>query len=293
MILAGGRRFLVSLFRRVVAPISVVATLALGGSAGTYVVRSGDTLTAIAGRLGVPVGALAKANNITDPNRVFVGQALTVPGTTASAPAPNPAAAARTHTVAVGDTLSSIATRYSTSVPAVVQLNQIDDPNNVRIGRRLRIPGAVADVASGSGLPARLRASPTRLALIPRFQQWSVANGLDPGLVMAVAWQESGWQNSVVSPAGAIGIGQLLPSTATFVGRDLIGVALNPNVPDDNIRLTARYLRWLLVRTNGNLDLALAGYYQGLASVASIGFLPTTVDYIAIVKALQPRFQQA
>jgi soluble lytic murein transglycosylase-like protein len=129
------------------------------------------------------------------------------------------------------------------------------------------------------------------MALIPHFQRWAVANELDPALVMAVAWQESGWQNDVVSRAGAIGIGQLLPSTAAFVSRDLIGVPLDPHVPEDNIRMTARYLHWLLKRTGGDLDLALAGYFQGLASVASIGKLPVTVDYIAIVRGLRPRFQ--
>ena len=66
--------------RRAVAPVLVVATLALGANAGTYVVRPGDTLSAIAGRLGVSVGDLAGANGITDPNRVLVGQRLDVPG---------------------------------------------------------------------------------------------------------------------------------------------------------------------------------------------------------------------
>jgi len=107
---------------------------------------------------------------------------------------------------------------------------------------------------------------------------------------MAIAWHESGWQNDVVSVAGAIGIGQLLPSTAQFVSRDLIGVPLDVHVPEDNIRMTARYVRWLLQRTGGNVDLALAGYFQGPASVAARGLLPVTRDYIAVVKQLRPRF---
>jgi N-acetylmuramoyl-L-alanine amidase len=217
---------------------------------------------------------------------VYAGQTLTVPGSGAPAPAP----AARTHTVAAGETLTGIAARYGTAINAIVQLNHISDPNHVRIGAVLQIPAAAAP---SSGLPARLLASPSRMALIPFFQRWAIANNLDPALVMAVAWQESGWQNSVVSPAGAIGIGQLLPSTASFVSRDLIGVPLDPNVPEHNIRMTARYLRWLLTRSGGNLDVALGGYYQGPASVAAIGFLPSTVDYIAIVKSLRPHFTGA
>jgi LysM repeat protein len=278
----------VSLLRRVVAPIIAVAVLAVAGPAGTYVVRPGDTLSAIASRLGVSVSALAAANGIEDPNRVYAGQSLTVPGS--ASPAPAPAASARTHTVAAGETLTGIAARYGTTVSAIAQANRITDPNHVRIGAVLQIPAAAG---SGSGLPSRLVASPGRMALVPFFKKWAVANNLDPALVMAVAWQESGWQNSVISPAGAIGIGQLLPSTAAFVSRDLIGVPLDPNVPEHNIRMTARYLRWLLTRSGGNLDVALGGYYQGPASVAAIGFLPSTVDYIAIVRSLRPHFQNA
>jgi soluble lytic murein transglycosylase-like protein len=270
--------------RRAIGPLLVVATFSLGTSAGTYVVRPGDTLSAIAARLGVSVGALTKANGITAPNRVYAGTALQVPGAT-SAPAPS----GRSHVVAPGETLSAIAARYTTSVRAIVDLNDIGDPNHVRVGRRLRIPDAPAP----TGLPARLVASPARLALIPHFQRWAVANGLDPALVMAVAWQESGWQNNVVSHAGAVGIGQLLPSTARFISRDLIGVSLDPAIPADNIRMTARYLRYLLTRTGGDLDHALAGYFQGLASVGSIGRLPATNDYIAIVRGLRPRFAVA
>lgn len=270
-----------SVLRRAFGPLLVVATFGLTTSAGTYVVRPGDTLSAIAGRLGVSVGALTQANGITDPDRVFAGQTLQLPG---RAPA-----AARAHVVAPGETLSGIAARYTTSVRALVDLNAIRDPNRVQIGRRLRIPDAPAP----TGLPARLAASPARLALIPHFEHWSVANGLDPALVMAVAWQESGWQNDAVSHAGAVGIGQLLPSTARFVSRELIGVPLDPAIPADNIRMTARYLRYLLTRTGGDLDQALAGYFQGLASVSSIGRLPATVDYIAIVRVLRPRFAAA
>lgn len=278
-------------FRRVIAPLAVLTALALGASAGTYVVRPGDTLSGIAAQLGVSVRSLAQANAITDVNRVFAGQALAIPGSVAATPAPAPAGTSRAHVVAPGETLTAIAARYGTTVRAVVLANNLRDPNHVRIGATLRIPNVPAPAGLPAGLPARLLASPARLALIPHFERWATANGLAPDLVMAVAWQESGWQNNVVSGAGAIGIGQLLPSTAAFVAQDLIGVNLDPTIPADNIRMTARYLRWLLVRSGGDVSLALAGYYQGPASVASLGLFPSTRDYIAIVGALRPMFR--
>lgn len=271
--------------RRAIAPLLVVGVLALSGTAGTYVVRPGDTLGALAGRHGTSVRQLAQANGITDPNRLYAGQSLTVPG---GAGGSRVATGERTDTVAPGETLSAVAARNGTSVRAIVEANGIADPNRVVAGTRLTIPSA----PPATGLPRRLADSSRRMALVPVFQRWASANDLPADLVMAVAWQESGWQNSVVSSAGAVGIGQLLPSTARHVARDLIGDAsLDPTVPEDNIRMTARYLRWLLTRTGGDVDAALAGYYQGLGSVAAVGRLPTTVDYLAIVRALRPRFR--
>ena len=272
--------------RRLLGLIAVVTALAVGGSAGTYVVRPGDTLSAIAAKLGVSVTALARANGITDPNRVYAGQSLSVPGTVTAAAA-SPAAGNRAHVVAPGETLSRIAGRYGTTVQALVKANAIRDPNHVRIGTTLVVPNVAPP---STGLPARLQSSPARLALIPHFQRWAAANELPTDLVMAVTWLESGWQNNVVSHADAIGIGQLLPSTAEFVSTYLIGVPLDPAVPEHNIRMTARYLRWLLDRAGGDVDRAVAGYYQGPASVASHGMFQVTVDYLAIMKALRPRF---
>lgn len=266
-------------FRRTALALVVFA---LAASASTYVIRPGDTLSGIAGRLGVSVRALAAANSISDPDRVLAGQTLSLPGTGTELTPP----AARTLTVGRGDTLSGIAARYGTTVSALVDANDLRSANHIRIGQRLTVP-AVA----GTGLPARLLASPRRMALIPHFRRWASANGIDPALLMAITWHESGWQNDVVSSVGAVGIGQLLPSTARFVATELIGRPdLDPRVAGDNIRLSARYVRFLLARYEGDVGLALAGYFQGPGSIARRGVLPVTREYIQVVRALRGRF---
>ena len=98
---------------------------------------------------------------------------------------------------------------------------------------------------------------------------------------MAVAYQESGWQRSIESHKGAIGIGQLLPGTATWIAEDLIGIAdLDPYDADDNIRMSARFLLWLIGYL-GDERQALGGYYQGPTSVRTRGFYDQTHLYVA------------
>ncbi len=107
----------------------------------TYVIRSGDTLSAIAARYNTSVAALAQANGIANPNLIYAGRTLQIPGT-APAPAPSAASTAMTYTVRPGDTLSAIAGRYGTTVSALVSANGIRNPNLIYPGQVLRISGS-------------------------------------------------------------------------------------------------------------------------------------------------------
>jgi len=113
-------------------------------SHATHQVRRGETLSSIAARHGTSVGRLMADNGIRNPNHVRVGQRLKVRagggGGVAAAPQRSVTARAQVHKVEPGQTLSTIAKRYGTSVADIRRLNGISNPNHVRAGDRLRIP---------------------------------------------------------------------------------------------------------------------------------------------------------
>ena len=129
-------------------------------AAATYVVQPGDTLWRISRQFGTTVDAIVRANNIPNPNLIYVGQVLEIPGvgptqtppivppgptTTPQPPpptvVPTPIPPTQTYVVQPGDTLTRIAARFGTTVQALVQANNIVNPNLIFVGQVLVIPG--------------------------------------------------------------------------------------------------------------------------------------------------------
>lgn len=196
----------------------------------------------------------------------------------------------RTHVVARGETLSELAARLGVSPAELARANRIADPDRVRAGQRLVVPRQGRSSARRQRLPDDLRRRPERMAMMSRLDAAARAYGVPADLFKAVTWMESGWQNDKVSSTNARGIGQLMPDTVTFVNERLLHRRLDPRRPDDNMAMSARFLRYLLDETGGDVPRALASYYQGLASVRRQGPLPVTREYVAAVLALRARF---
>lgn len=273
---------------------SYVAVAALGtfvavATAGTghYTVQPGDTLSAIAARTGVPLSDLVEANDLSDPHHIRAGQELALgpdgPGDSGGSPeGGSPGEDDAVHEVQSGETLSEVAARYRTSARAIARASRLTDPNRVRVGQRLVIPNA------GSGVPAAGAASRTEIATL--LERHAEAYGWNPAFVKALAWQESGWNPHVVSYTGAVGVMQVLPSTGRFVSDELVGRSLELTEPGDNVEAGVAFLDYLWDLTEGDPEMTLAGYYQGLRSVREHGMAPDTERYVDNVLTLRERF---
>jgi N-acetylmuramoyl-L-alanine amidase len=246
----------------IVAGTTLTIPSGTGGStasiASTHEVQPGETLWDLAQRYGTSVGALARANGISNPNLVVAGTMLKVSG--GDGASASVAMSGASHTVGAGETLSHIAARFGVSVKALARANGISNPNFIVAGTSIAVPGATS-----SGVPAPV--SSTEVGYL--LEQEAVANGVDPSLIKAMAYQESGWQQDVISSAGAIGVMQVMPGTARWVNRVLLGGAsLNVRHAPDNIKMGVSYMRYLL-SIMPTQDQALAAYYSGPGNVGS------------------------
>ncbi|HEX2883084.1 MAG TPA: LysM peptidoglycan-binding domain-containing protein [Candidatus Limnocylindria bacterium] len=291
----------------IVGPILSAVALA----ADPVVVRPGDTLTSIARRHGVTITDLVTWNRLADPNRIYAGQRLavepapapTAPPAAPAVPAPAPVAAptvpkaTTVHTVARGESLWTIARRYGVSVSALAAHNGIANPSRIYAGQRLSIPGTVPVPAPPTPGPitAPMPASMARLvaqrdAVRVVIVEEAARFGVPASLALAVAWQESGWQQGVVSSAGAIGVMQLLPATADWVAGAMLGAPVDPHDLRQNVRAGVRLLAHYLDRYDGDRDLVLAAYYQGQRAADRHGVYPVSRPYIASIRMLEAVF---
>ena len=243
-----------------------------------HTVQPGEGFSSIAQRYGVRPTLLANANGLKLTSVISPGQRLRVPGRVAATrTATRPAPTRLRHTVDAGESFFSISQRYHVSPWRLARVNGLSLMSTIVPGQRLVLPLGARLAADGAPVDRDMVRS--------AIERWSATYGVDPKLARALAWMESGFQEDVVSSAGAIGVMQLLPETWQWVDTILLGEA-TPRTYDGNVRAGVRYLRWQLDQFDGDVRLALAGYYQGARAVRERGLFDDTKQYVSVILQL-------
>lgn len=272
------------------AAVAVATTVALVGTAGTasaYVVRPGDTLSGIASAHGVPSASLVEANDLDDPDLIIVGATLVIPGSRAGV----------THVVQPGETLGGIAAAHGVSVADLAAANGITNPDLIRAGTTLAVQGGGSAPTATVAAPSGPASSPPTSGSVARgdvralISEAAQRHGWRPAVPLGLAMQESGWNNSVVSSAGAVGIMQVLPATAEWVELFLLGRELDLHDPADNVAAGMAYLDHLYARFDADIEHTLAAYFEGPERVAARGPSESGRRYAANVLALAERYR--
>jgi LysM repeat protein len=294
---------------------SAIGALALSAPANAAVIHTvqpGETLWSIAAANGFTTRALAAANGLSETSNVVLGTAIKIPSeaeaaaalggagpvsssstSSSSSGAPPPAGA---YTVRPGDSLGAIAARSGVPMIAVANMNGVDPSQPLLIGTVLKLPTGASIPTSSSSAPtnpvvpnAPPYPTPERVSS-STISEIAAAHGVPASLVSAIGWQESGFNNDLVSSANARGVMQILPGTWSWINSNLASSPLNASSATDNVHAGVLYLGQLLKDTGYNVPETVAAYYQGLESVKQQGMLPATQEYVNNVMALRSRF---
>lgn len=249
----------------------------------THIVAAGESLSLIADMYDVAVGQLVDLNGISNPDVIFPGQAIKVPE--------DGGTGATEYVVREGDTLSGIAAEFDVPTALLQSANGITDVDYIHPGQVITVPSSSEPSRAGPAHGLSLEDKPVNPELEALFEEFAAYEGIDPGLVKALAWIESGWQQHVVSPTGAVGIMQLMPGTTAWLEDEVFGYDLyERDSAYDNIKLGVAYLGILLEATSWNEKVAVGSYYQGHGNTLNGILYNDTVDYIAAVFAVREAY---
>jgi Transglycosylase SLT domain len=159
--------------------------------------------------------------------------------------------------------------------PAPVKLLPIKPPTNIYM------PGEISFM--GKNRPA---VSIDRDGVEKLVREAAERHQVDPALIRAVIQTESNWNPGAISRKGALGLMQLIPTTAQRFG---VNDAFSPK---QNVDAGVRYLKTLLERYNGNLDLALAAYNAGEGAVDRAHGIPAYRETRTYVQRVQQAYFQ-
>jgi N-acetylmuramoyl-L-alanine amidase len=295
-------------------PIVLLLAATPASAAVSHTVQPGETLWSIAAANNLTTRSVAAFNGLSENAQVVLGSSINVPTVAESASAlsgaaPQAAAASApaatasgapavlgSYVVRAGDTLGGLARNAGVSLDSMAAANGLDPAQPLLIGTVVKLPaGAPAPARASEPLPTQRVVSsagpqPTAQRVgAGDIQSVASQYGVSPSLAAAIGWQESGFNNGMVSDANARGVMQVMPGTWSYV-ESITGQKLNAASATDNVRAGVLYLQHLLQQTGGDESAAIAGYYQGLGSVRSRGLFDDTQKYVANVQALRSRF---
>ena len=185
--------------------------------------------------------------------------------------------------------LATIGTRLGELQTMVAQMNAPATPAPA--------PGPTAPTSSFAGALAAAQTSPSAApvsgtgassAFDAQINAAAASNGIDPALLKGLVSQESGFNPGARSGAGAVGLTQLMPATASALG------VTNPLDPAQSLQGGAKYLREQLDRFGGDETLALAAYNAGPGAVQKYGGVPPyaeTQNYVTSVMGKAAAFR--
>jgi len=229
--------------------VSVTPTATASGT--TYTIVSGDTISGIATKFGVSSSALLQVNGLTLSSVIYSGRTLAIPtsSTPAAAPTivnavsvtPAPTASGSSYTIASGDTISAIATKFGVGAKALLEVNGLTMSSIIFSGQKLTIPTAPSVVTAGSSssstyLSPEMKTNATTIVRVG--QRLGVP---DYGIIIALAaaMQESSLRNIDYGDRDSIGLFQQRPSTGwgtksqlldpDYAARLFYGGSSNPN----------------------------------------------------------------
>jgi LysM repeat protein len=195
-------------YRRVRA-LAVGATLALliGVFSVDYTVERGDTLGGIARDHEVSLSDLIEANDITNANLIYPGQVLVIPGEDTQPDI--------THVVERGDTLARIASTYGASISILVETNAIRNPNLIRIGQNILIPGSTSAHAAEAPSSSNGNSSSSSSSSTSRSGRYHVVKAGER--LGSIAAQHSGVTADQIARANGIVNGTIYRGTRLFL----------------------------------------------------------------------------
>src|SRR5579884_1333181 len=274
---------------RALFPLAAAAMLFAPSAASAdfgHVVLPGESQSSIAALDGLSVDQLAAANGLSPDAQLIAGSTLMIPPqgggsvSSSSSTATGSSAAATTPSSAGDGDGDGDDVGASTAASGAGSAGQ--SSASAAAGQPVGAPAEGSPGAPPYPTPERVSAS--------QVGDIAAANGVPPSLAQAIGWQESGFNNDLVSSAGARGVMQILPGTWSWINGTLAPRPLAPASAVSNVTGGVLMLHSLLNETGGNQALAAAGYYQGLPSVERNGMYSDTQQYVNNVMSLARQF---